>query len=223
MDLAEYNIISDICRNICKDPNLIDDLIQEVALIWVELDPVKKEAIYKSQSFKWWTIKVVQQQWASSTSPFYSKYRKSQSQEFQEYHRHQEIEEQNNEYQYEAIEKHIDILFPSEYNIFTSYHLLGLTIMQIVDKYGIDKNFVWNTLQRVTRSIRRKTRWDLEGWSKQELRDLIQGYTTKRKLKAEERQIILDVNYALTDSKFSNIHDKAQVQKILIDLESRLK
>ena len=94
--------------------------------------------------------------------------------------------------------------------------------MQIVEKYDIDKNFVWNTLQRVTRSIRRKVKWDTEGWTKDELRELIAGYSDKRKLKAEERQIILDVNYILNGSRFSNIHDKEQVQKILADLENKL-
>jgi len=222
LDLAEYNIIKEVCHNICKDPNLVEELIQEVSLIWLELAPGKKEAISKSNSFKWWTIKVVQQQWSSSTSPFYTKYRKVQVQEFQEYHRHQELPEQDNERQYELLEKHIDLLFPSEFNIFTSYHLLGLTIMQIVEKYDVDKNFVWNTLQRVTRSIRRKVKWDTEGWTKDELRELIAGYSDKRKLKAEERQIILDVNYILNGSRFSNIHDKEQIQKILADLENKL-
>ena len=64
----EYTIIQEICRNVCKDPDLVDDLTQEVSLIWFQQDEDKKDAI--RSYFKFWISRVVTNQYKSSTSPF---------------------------------------------------------------------------------------------------------------------------------------------------------
>lgn len=215
----EYKTIETICRNICKDKDLVDDLIQEVGLIWLDLDPVKKTKIHNSCSFRWWVARVVKQQWSSSSSPFYSKYRKNKHQEYQPYHHvPDEVYDTTQDLQWAQLQKHIRQLYPSEYNIFTSYYKQHLTIMQITDKYDVDKNFVWSTLKRVRESLQRRINWEIHGWNTTELVELLAPYVGKKRLKAEERQVVVDVHSVVNSSTYNNIHDRDVVNKILKSL-----
>lgn len=217
-------IIGEICRNICRDQDLVEDLIQEVALIWIDLDPVKKTKIHNSNAFKFWIARVVKQQWSSSSSPFYSKYRKRKDTQYES--KHSPVDEEYDttpDLQHAHLQRHVRGLFPSEFNIFNSYYKENLTIMQITEKYGVDKNFVWSTLQRVKTSLERKINWEVNGWTIEEVIEMIAPMVGKKRLKVDERQIILDVNYICTNTYFNNIYDKEVVNAILKNLIAQLK
>jgi len=219
----EYSIIGEICKNVCRDPDLVDDLIQEVAFIWLQLDPVKKTRIHNSNSYRWWVARVVKQQWSSSSSPFYTKYRKRQHQEYQHYH--SPVDEEYDvtpDLQWAHLQDHVRQLFPSEFNIFRSYYNQGLTMMQITEKYNVDKNFVWATLKRVRESLERRINWEINGWTQAEVSEMIAPFVGKKRLKAEERQMVLDVNYIVHNRKYNNIHDREVVNKVLEVLVSTL-
>ena len=216
-------IIGEICRNICKDRSLVDDLIQEVALIWAELSCEKKDKVRKSGAFKWWVARTTKNLWSSSSSPFYSKYRKNKAHEWSEYHTQAEVEwDAEEDERYELLLSYIDVLFPSEYNILHSYYFQHLTIMQIVTKFDVDKNFVWNTIKRVERSLKRKMEWSMFGYKELELADMVSDYIGKSRLKVEERQIILDIYNLLFDNNFNNVYDKNRIFGFLDKIVSRL-
>ena len=66
------------CRGLCKsDPQLMEDLIQEILLIVLEFKPDSKlvEAYNKRQHL-FFIKKIINNQYYSVTSPFYKKYRK---------------------------------------------------------------------------------------------------------------------------------------------------
>lgn len=66
------------CRGLCKsDPQLMEDLIQEILLIVLEfkLDSKLIEAYNKGQHL-FFIKKIINNQYYSVTSPFYKKYRK---------------------------------------------------------------------------------------------------------------------------------------------------
>jgi len=220
----EYSIIGEICNNICKDKDLVGDLTQEVALIWCELDPNKKNVIHNSNSFTWWVARTTKNLWSSSSSPFYSKYRKVKTQQYQSYNTPDpdQYDYQADE-QFELMMKYVDRLFPSEYNIIHSYYFKGMTIMDIVQRFDVDKNFVWNTIKRVGRSLKRKVQWELQGWNETQLLEMVIDYVGKKRLKIEERQIVLDVYNVLHDGNFNNVYDKERILQMLGKLVIRLK
>jgi len=219
----EYSIIGEICRNICKDKDLIDDLIQEVALIWIELSEEKKQKIKATDSFTWWVARTTKNLWSSSSSPFYSKYRKVKTQEFSDWNT-PEVDEYDYtvDQDYETLMKFVNVLFPSEYNIMHSYYFKNMTIMDIVYKFDVDKNFVWNTLKRCGKSLKRKIFWDRNGLSKEETEDLIINFIGKKRLKVEERQIVLDVYNYLHGNTFNNVYDKDKILEMLKKIVSDL-
>lgn len=221
---AEYTIITEICHNLCKDRGLVDDLIQEITIAWCEVNEDKQRKVRETDSFKWWTIRTTKNQWHSVSSPFYTKYRKNMSIEF-----NPDMPVEDTEYNYEAdetlslLDKHINNLFPSEYNIIQSYYMHGMTIMQICHRFDVDKNFVWNTIKRVGRSIKRKMEWDLYGWTHPQMIELIADFVGRKKLKIEERQIILDVHNYVHKERFNNVYDKEAINKILARIVLTLK
>lgn len=201
----------------------MDDLIQEVALIWTELSDEKRDKVKDSGAFKWWVARTTKNLWSSSSSPFYSKYRKVKAQEYAEYHTTTEVEwDEDEDTRYEMLLSYVDRLFPSEYNIIHSYYFQGLTIMQIVKKFDIDKNFVWNTIKRVERSLKRKMEWSEFGYCEVALSELVCGYVGKSRLKVEERQIVLDVYNILFAESFNNVYDKERIFLFLDKIVKRL-
>ena len=225
MDLnQEYSIITEICNNICKDPNLVGDLTQEISLVWLDLREEKKTAIRESGSFRWWAARTIKQQWASSSSPFYTKYRKNAHQEYQSHHSPAEEEyDTEPDENYALLQKHVRALFPSEYNIFNSYYKQNLTIMQITHKFGVDKNFVWSTLKRVRDSLSRKIRWEMNGWRQEDMQELLAPFIGRRRLKADERQVILDIHWVVNGQNINSIYDRDVVDRVLKNLVTSLK
>jgi hypothetical protein len=65
-----------LCRNICKDKSLYEDLFQELIIILLEYPADKIESLYNSNQLKWFVIRILKNQADSTTSPFYKKYNK---------------------------------------------------------------------------------------------------------------------------------------------------
>lgn len=95
--------------------------------------------------------------------------------------------------------------------------------MDIVQRFDVDKNFVWNTIKRVGRSLKRKVQWELQGWNETQLLEMVIDYVGKKRLKIEERQIVLDVYNVLHDGNFNNVYDKERILQMLGKLVIRLK
>lgn len=74
--IVNEHLVEDICSNIGVSPSLMDDFVQEIYLILLEYDRDKIEQMYNSNQLKYWLTRVIKNQWNSSTSPFYTKYRK---------------------------------------------------------------------------------------------------------------------------------------------------
>ncbi len=212
----EYEIITEICRNVCKDQDLVDDLIQEVTIIWLDLDPEKKWRIQDSKSFRWWTARVVKQQWSSSSSPFFTKYRKHVHNPVYENLQIAEVEyDSTPDENWAKLQRHVRALYPSEFNIFNSYYKKEMTIMEITKHFGVDKNFVWSTLKRVKGSLQRKIDWEVNGWSREELQEALAPLVGRKRLKAEERQLVLDVHWCLHGQYYNNVYDRELVERVL--------
>lgn len=70
-----------MCKMMCKnDSQLVDDLMQEILLIILEFKPDSKldEAYNKGQHL-YFIKRIINNQYNSTTSPFYTKYRKFSS------------------------------------------------------------------------------------------------------------------------------------------------
>jgi predicted DNA-binding protein YlxM (UPF0122 family) len=145
-------------------------------------------------------------------------------QEFQTYHSPEEVVYDGEvDTQYELMMKYVDRLFPSEYNIIHSYYFKKMTIMDIVAKFDVEKTFVWKTLKRVGRSLKRKVHWEINGYTEQELLELVVNYVGKYRMNVEERQIVLDVHNVLYGGNFNNVYDLKKIEEMLNKLIVRLK
>ncbi len=211
---SEWQIIEEICTKICRDTSLLPDLIQDIALTWLELDGEKKRMIVEKEVFSYWVARTVQNQWNSSTSTFYTKYRKETGREFIGDPVGEEYDSAWDDAA-EMIKAWVDTLFPSDQNIIRAYFYQNLTIMQIASKYDVDKNFVWMTIHRVLRSLKRKSQWHQQTPSSEILSDLLIELVGKTRLKIEERQLVLDIHNQIHGDNFANVYDKQQCLTIL--------
>lgn len=220
MSIEEYNIIQEICGNICKDKGLVEDLIQEVALIFLELDRAQQEKTRKY--FRYWVIRVVSNQYKSNTSPFWTKYRRTINVDPAEIYDltedPHEIEEGPDKQ--DILDKLISELFISDQNVFVDYYHKNMTIMQITTKYNVEKTFVWSTIERIRQSLRRRSEWllNVDPNLKVKLSETIANYVGRSRLKVEERQMIIDTYNHLTGSKVNATHDRELVNQILLKL-----
>lgn len=78
-EVATSQDYQDICRRICSDNSLHKDLFQELIIILLEKEEQKIIDLYENKQLKWFVIKIIQNQWQSSSSPFYKKYKDFQS------------------------------------------------------------------------------------------------------------------------------------------------
>jgi predicted DNA-binding protein YlxM (UPF0122 family) len=219
---SEWQVIEEICSKICNDSSLLPDLIQEISLVWLELDGEKKRLIQENKAFPFYISKVISNQWNSSTSTFYTKYRKETGREYT-------VDLAGEEYDSgldgmtELMREWIDGLFPSDQNIIRSYFFQNLTIMQISAKYDVDKNFIWNTIQRVLKSLKRRAQWHHKCPFRSDLLEMLSPLAEKPRLKIEERQLVIDVHNHLYETPFNNPYDKqkclALLQKCLLILK----
>lgn len=74
--IANEKLVEDICKNIGVSPKYMDDLVQEIYLILLEYDQEKLQAIYDNDQINYFLTRIIKNQWCSTTSPFYRKYRK---------------------------------------------------------------------------------------------------------------------------------------------------
>ena len=210
----EYIIIQDICRNVCKDPNLVDDLIQEVSLIWIQQDEDKKDAI--RSYFKFWISRVVTNQYKSSTSPFHTKYRKGffVDYEDQEYDEPDYELEQPKEW---SVEKAMDELFPSDKILIDLYYKQNKTITQISKERNIDRSWVSLQLKRIRGLI--KLDYDLHGITNKQLKERaseeVANYIGKTRLSMEEGTRILLYYRKFTGSNNNNLLLKENIKGAL--------
>lgn len=191
-----------------------------MALIFLEQDGAQQEKTRKY--FRFWVIRVVTNQYKSNTSPFWTKYRRTINIDPAEIYdlgeEPQEIEEGPSKE--EVLEKLIGDLFISDQNVFVDYYHKGMTIMQITEKYHVEKTYVWSTIERIRQSLRRRSEW-LLGTNpnlKTQLTETIANYVGRTRLKVEERQIIADTYNHLTGSRVNAIHDRELIHEVLIKL-----
>ena len=62
-------------KNICKGHELWEDLYQELFIILANYDREKLQLMYDNKQIKWFIVRIVMNQWNSTTSPFYKQYR----------------------------------------------------------------------------------------------------------------------------------------------------
>ena len=74
--IANERLVEDISKNIGVSPKYFDDFVQEIYLILLEYDHEKLEAIYEKGDINFFLTRIIKNQWCSTTSPFYRKYRK---------------------------------------------------------------------------------------------------------------------------------------------------
>jgi hypothetical protein len=65
-----------MCKN---DPELLDDLVQEILLIVLEYKSDKLEEAYNKGQHLFFIKRIINNQYNSTTSPFFKKYRKFSS------------------------------------------------------------------------------------------------------------------------------------------------
>lgn len=69
--IANSREYKDLCRNITKGNPLHEDLFQELILTLCEKDPAKIEDLHGKGELKWFIIKILQNQYKSTSSKFY--------------------------------------------------------------------------------------------------------------------------------------------------------
>lgn len=215
MTNKEYHEIEEICTNICRNKQLLPDLIQEVSLIFLETNERKKEAI--RTYFKYWVVRVVSNSWNSNTSPFWTKFRNTLPVDPNSLYDLSE-EQPESECGYsndEILTKLIDELYISDQNVFKDYYYKGLTIMDITKKYSAEKTFIWSMLDRIRTSLKRRVSW-LEG--KPLDLSVLKDMQNKPRLKVAERQYIIDIHNHKNSEYINNIHNRDQINSILNEL-----
>lgn len=199
----------------------MEDLIQEVSLAFLELDDNKKKKV--SSYFQFWVVRVVTNQWKSTTSPFYSTYRNSYYIEDSPSLQIEDPQESDfNLGQEEMINSLISELYISDQNVIRDYYEKGMTIMEITEKYQVEKTFVWNVLDRVRKSFKRRIEWQNEKPNTIYFIELIAPYIGRSRLKIGERQIIVDVYNHVMTHKVNATHSKMAVNSYLEGLIKRL-
>ena len=215
----EYTIIQEICRNVCKDPDLVDDLTQEVSLIWFQQDEDKKDAI--RSYFKFWISRVVTNQYKSSTSPFHTKYRKGFFVDYED-QGYEEPDYDLEQVQEWSVDQAIDELFPSDRVLIELYYKKGYTITQIAKEKDIDRSWVSLQLKRIRGLI--KLDYNLHNLTKYQIREVASAelinYIGKTRLSLDEGTRILLYYRKLTGSNNNNLLLKENIKgalKFLID------
>jgi len=220
----EYSLIKEICNNICRQENLVKDLEQEVALIFLELPEDKRTKV--RGYFKFWVVRVVSNLWRSNTSPFWTKYRSDILMDPNDafFLSEDPIEIDDSPSPYDILDNLVESLYPSDKNVYVDYYKKGLTIIQITHKYDCEKSYIWSVLDRIRSSFKRRTDWiqkEPESFSSI-LCPILERSLRRRPLRVSERQIILDVNNHLGRELRNNIQDRKEISDILKELQIEL-
>jgi len=216
-----------LVKNLCQDPGLADDLIQEVAIYWMEYSPEKKEHLRKKDLVKAWLIRTILNQDRSKTSYFYKRWKtepKLDSKDMEDIQDsfYEESEEAQN---LELVQQWVEDLFPSDKNIIKDYYYKGMTILGIAAKYDIDKNHVVSVLNRIKSSFYRRLLWRKVPRRTLEV-SLVENLAPmlgRKRLRSEERQLILDSHNFLFKTTYNTWFDREICSYLLLNLVQKLK
>lgn len=223
----EYKLLTNLVKKLAQDKQLSDDLIQEVAIYWMELDVEKKQNIRDKGLVQAWFIRTIMNQDRSKTSYFYRKYKTQPTlnsddlgEIMEDTYTEDELEEK-----LDLVKTWIEDLFPSDKNIIKDYYEKGLTIMGISAKYQVDKNYTVSVLSRVKASFYRRLIWRKVPKSIMEifLIENIAPLVGKKRLKAEERQFVIDSHNFLYKTKHNAYFDLELCSYLLKSLIQKLK
>lgn len=222
----EYKLLTHLVKKLAQNKQLSDDLIQEVAIYWMELDGEKKKNIRDKGLVQAWFIRTIMNQDRSKTSYFYRKYKTQPTlnsddlgEIMEDTYTEDELEEK-----LDLVKAWIEDLFPSDKNIIKDYYEKGLTIMGISAKYQVDKNYTVSVLSRVKASFYRRLIWRKVPKSIMEifLIENIAPLVGKKRLKAEERQFVLDAHNFMYKTKHNAYFDLELCSYLLKSLIQKL-
>lgn len=72
---SNYGMLLTVCKNITKNNELTDDLFQHCVTVLLEYDEEKLLPMIKNNTIKFFFIRIVVNNWSSSTSPFHKQFR----------------------------------------------------------------------------------------------------------------------------------------------------
>lgn len=222
----EYLLLSTLVRTLSQNQQLADDLTQEVAIYWMELDPKKKHNLRAKNLVRAWFIRTILNQDRSKTSYFYRRYKtepKLDSADLADI-TDLEFEETDTDVYLDLIHDWIEDLFLSDKNVIKDYYERGFTIMGISAKYDIDKNHVVSVLTRVKDSFLRRIVWRTLSRKKLEvgLSEYLAPMVGRKRLKAGERQLIIDAHNYLYGTKYNTYFDRELCSLLLKSLIQKL-
>lgn len=74
--LSYSGLVEDIARNIKVTPDYYDDFVQETYVTLLEYDNTKLNEIFDKKQIKYFVVRIMLNNWNSTTSPFYCKYKR---------------------------------------------------------------------------------------------------------------------------------------------------
>jgi len=223
----EYFLLSTLTRSLSQNQHLADDLTQEVAIYWMELDPEKKANLREKNLVRAWFIRTILNQDRSKTSYFYRKYKTDPRLNSADLADMTDLvfEESETDIYLDLIHDWMGALFLSDKNVIKDYYEKGLTIMGISAKYDIDKNHVVSVLTRIKDSFLRRIIWRSIPRRKLEigLAEHLAPMIGKKRLKAGERQLIIDAHNHLYGTTYNTYFDRELCSLLLKSLTQKLK
>jgi len=74
--LVKDELVETMAKNLRVDKDFYEDFVQEIYMILLTYDNKKLNEIYQKDQIKYFTARVCINNWQSSTSPFWTKYKK---------------------------------------------------------------------------------------------------------------------------------------------------
>ena len=212
MTEIQYNEIKGMCSRICNDHNYLDDLIQEVTLIYLELSTDRKKNI---KNFGDFMSTIIVRNWRSNTSRFWYKYRNIITVDPKDIYSLSEAqpETEQEECPYDILSKLVSQLYISDHNLYTDYYVNGMTLLNITEKYKIEKTYTWKTLRRIKNSLKRRV--DFIYNRNDDFEDMLAPLVGKNRFTINERQLILDVYNHIHSSSVNEAHNQELANEIL--------
>ena len=75
-EIARNKLIEELIKNMGIKANDKDDLLQEIYLVLLEYEEDKIIKLYNNNQLKFFIVRIIQNQYFSKNSPFYTKYKK---------------------------------------------------------------------------------------------------------------------------------------------------
>lgn len=222
----EYFLLAELVKSLSQNKDLSDDLLQEISIYWIELDDEKKTDLRSKNLVKAWFIRTILNQDRSKTSPFYKKYKTQPMVDSRNIEDISDLkfEESERDFHLDLMKNWVEDLFLSDKNIIKDYFEHSLTIMGIAAKYDIDKNHVVSVINRIKNSFYRRIIWRKVPRKRLELflADHLAPMIGRKRLKAEERQMIIDAHNFLYGSNYNTFFDRELCSLLLQSLTQKL-